>query len=179
MARSPAFWARTEWVETHEDELRKHAVAYFNTDGNGRGFLGVGGSHVLEAFLNGVARDITDPETHESVWKRLQALRLVRADIGERAQRVRTRANLHIDALGSGSDYSPFLQHAGIASANLGYGGEDQGGVYHSVYDDFYWYTHFSDTNFVYGRALAQTVGTAVMRHRQCAAHSLRLHRAL
>jgi N-acetylated-alpha-linked acidic dipeptidase len=160
----PGLLGSTEWVETHDDELRKHAVAYFNTDGNGRGFLGVGGSHVLEAFLNGVARDITDPETNGSVWKRLQALRLVRATSGSERADVHTRANLHIEALGSGSDYSPFLQHAGIASANLGYGGEDEGGIYHSIYDDFYWYTHFSDTNFVYGRALAQTVGTAVMR---------------
>jgi N-acetylated-alpha-linked acidic dipeptidase len=160
----PGLLGSTEWVETHEDELRQHAVAYFNTDGNARGFLSVGGSHVLEAFLNGVARDITDPETNVSLWKRLQSLRLVRATSGSERADVRTRANLHIDALGSGSDYSPFLQHDGIASANIGFGGEDEGGVYHSVYDDFYWYTHFSDTNFVYGRALAQTVGTAVMR---------------
>jgi N-acetylated-alpha-linked acidic dipeptidase len=160
----PGLLGSTEWVETHVDELRQHAVAYFNTDGNGRGFLNVGGSHVLEAFLNGVAHDITDPETNGPVWKRMQAERLMRATSGGERTELRTRANLHIEALGSGSDYSPFLQHAGIASANLGYGGEDQGGIYHSVYDDFYWYTHFSDTSFVYGRALAQTVGTAVMR---------------
>jgi N-acetylated-alpha-linked acidic dipeptidase len=160
----PGLLGSTEWVETHEDELRQHAVAYFNTDGNGRGFLGVGGSHVLEALLNSVARDVDDPETHESAWKRLQALRLVRATSASERSDVRTRANLHIEALGSGSDYSPFLQHVGVASANIGYGGESEGGVYHSIYDDFYWYTHFSDTNFVYGRALAQTVGTAVMR---------------
>ena len=79
-------------------------------------------------------------------------------------QEVRQRADLRIDALGSGSDYTAFLQHLGIAALNLGYGGEDGGGIYHSIYDDFYWYTHFSDTQFVYGRALAQTVGTAVMR---------------
>src|SRR6202050_3007511 len=136
----PGLLGSTEWVETHEDELRQHAVAYFNTDGNARGFLSVGGSHVLEAFLNGVARDITDPETNGPVWKRMQAERLMRATSGGERAELRNRANLHIDALGSGSDYSPFLQHAGIASANLGYGGEDQGGIYHSVYDDFYWY---------------------------------------
>jgi N-acetylated-alpha-linked acidic dipeptidase len=118
---------------------------------------------VLEAFLNGVARDVTDPETHLSVWKRWQAREIVDGNTGARNE-ARTRANLRISALGSGSDYSPFLQHDGIASANLGFGGEDRGGVYHSVYDDFYWYTHFSDTDFVYGRALSQTVGTAVMR---------------
>ena len=52
----------------------------------------------------------------------------------------------------------------GIASLNLGFGGEDREGIYHSIYDDFYWYTHFADTDFVYGRALAQTAGIAVMR---------------
>ena len=51
-----------------------------------------------------------------------------------------------------------------MPSLNLGYGGEDGGGIYHSIYDDFYWYTHFSDTDFIYGRALSQTAGTAVMR---------------
>jgi N-acetylated-alpha-linked acidic dipeptidase len=159
----PALLGSTEWDETHEAELQQHAVAYFNTDGNGRGYLGVGGSHILEAFLNGVARDITDPETNVSAWQRMQARRIRTGTPGERAE-ARSRANLRIEALGSGSDYSSFLQHSGIPSANLGYGGEDQGGVYHSVYDDFYWYTHFSDTSFVYGKALAQTVGTAVMR---------------
>jgi N-acetylated-alpha-linked acidic dipeptidase len=160
----PGLLGSTEWVETHEDELRQHAVAYFNTDGNGRGYLGVGGSHILESFLNGVAHDVQDPESQLTVWQRLQAERIRRATSASERNDARTRANLHIDALGSGSDYSPFLQHVGIASANLGYGGEDDGGVYHSIYDDFAWYTHFADTNFVYGRALAQTVGTAVMR---------------
>jgi N-acetylated-alpha-linked acidic dipeptidase len=159
----PALLGSTEWDETHEAELQQHAVAYFNTDGNGRGYLGVGGSHILEAFLNGVARDITDPETNVSAWQRMQARRIRTGTPSERTE-ARNRANLRIEALGSGSDYSSFLQHSGIASANLGYGGEDQGGVYHSLYDDFYWYTHFSDTSFVYGKALAQTVGTAVMR---------------
>jgi N-acetylated-alpha-linked acidic dipeptidase len=79
-------------------------------------------------------------------------------------QEARQRPDLRIGALGSGSDYSAFIDHLGVASLSLGYGGEDEGGIYHSVYDDFYWYTHFADTNFVYGRALAQTAGTAVMR---------------
>src|SRR5207247_7117171 len=60
--------------------------------------------------------------------------------------------------------YTPCLQHVGVASLKLGFGGEDGGGIYHSIYDDFKWYTTFDDTAFVYGRALAQTVGTAVMR---------------
>ena len=89
--------------------------------------------------------------------------RIANPDAAER-QEARNRADLRIGALGSGSDYTAFLDHLGIASLNLGFGGEDGGGIYHSIYDDFYWYTHFSDTDFVYGRALAQTAGTAVMR---------------
>ncbi|MEP6507131.1 MAG: transferrin receptor-like dimerization domain-containing protein [Gemmatimonadales bacterium] len=159
----PGLLGSTEWVETHQDDLAKHAVAYINSDTNGRGYLGIEGSHILEKFINGVERDIMDPETNVSVWKRNQALTLRTGSTEERKE-MRDREDQRIDALGSGSDYSPFLQHLGIPSLNLGYGGEDNGGIYHSIYDDFYWYTHFSDTAFVYGRALAQTVGTAVMR---------------
>ncbi|MDQ2890140.1 MAG: M28 family metallopeptidase [Gemmatimonadota bacterium] len=159
----PGLLGSTEWAETHADDLAKHAVAYLNSDTNGRGFLGVSGSHVLEKFINGVMRDITDPETGASVDKRARARDLERASPATRRE-LRARDDLHIGALGSGSDYTAFLQHVGVPSMNLGFGGEDAGGVYHSVYDDFYWYTHFSDTSFVYGRALAQTVGTAVMR---------------
>jgi N-acetylated-alpha-linked acidic dipeptidase len=159
----PGLLGSTEWVETHADELKSKAVAYLNTDSNGRGFLDMEGSHVLERFLNDVARDITDPETRLSVWKRKQ-LSTIRSGSPDARKEARNRADLRIGALGSGSDFTPFLQHLGIASLNLGYGGEDDGGIYHSIYDDFYWFTHFSDTSFVYGRALAQTVGTAVMR---------------
>ncbi|HEY7899113.1 MAG TPA: transferrin receptor-like dimerization domain-containing protein [Gemmatimonadaceae bacterium] len=159
----PGLLGSTEWAETHAAELAQHAVAYLNTDTNGRGYLGVSGSHVLEKFINGVMRDITDPETGATVERRLRARSMERASAATRKE-LRTRDDLHIGALGSGSDYTAFLQHVGVPSMNLGFGGEDQGGVYHSVYDDFYWYTHFSDTSFVYGRALAQTVGTAAMR---------------
>ena len=149
----------TEWAEAHQDELRKNGAVYLNSDGNGRGYLGVEGSHTLEKFINSVARDIEDPETKLTVWKRLQ-LRMISAQGAE----ARTRPDLRIGALGSGSDYTAFLDYLGVASVNLGFGGEDQGGIYHSVYDDFYWYTHFADTDFVYARALAQTAGTSVMR---------------
>jgi N-acetylated-alpha-linked acidic dipeptidase len=144
--------------------LRAHGVAYINSDSNGRGYLGVEGSHTLEKFSNDVARDISDPETKLSVWKRDQLRQIANAKSSEQRKEIRDRVDLRIPALGSGSDYTAFLQHDGLASLNIGFGGEDGGGIYHSIYDDFYWYTHFSDTEFVYGRALAQTGGTAVMR---------------
>jgi N-acetylated-alpha-linked acidic dipeptidase len=160
----PALLGSTEWVEAHADELAHKAVAYLNSDTNGRGYLGMGGSHTLEEFINDVARDIEDPETKLTVWKRNQLNDVANARSPEVREEARHRANLRIGALGSGSDWTPFLQHVGIASLNLGYGGEDGGGIYHSIYDDFKWFTSFDDTSFVYGRALAQTMGTAVMR---------------
>jgi N-acetylated-alpha-linked acidic dipeptidase len=160
----PGLLGSTEWGETHADELRQHAVAYINSDGNDRGYLSMGGSHTLEAFMNGVVRDIQDPEKKIPVWKRSQLKAIDDAKTPEDRKDIRDRADLRLDALGSGSDWTVFLDHLGIASLDLSYGGEDGGGIYHSIYDDFYWYTHFSDTDFSYGRALSQTAGTAVIR---------------
>ncbi|MBZ5702780.1 MAG: M28 family metallopeptidase [Acidobacteriia bacterium] len=160
----PGLLGSTEWAEEHAEELRQHAVAYINSDTNGRGYLDMLGSHTLEQFLNGIARDVQDPETRLSVWKRRQLHDIATAHSAEEKQELRQRADLRIEALGSGSDYTAFLQHLGVASLNIGFDGEDEGGIYHSIYDDFYWYTHFSDTDFVYGRALAQTGGSAVLR---------------
>jgi N-acetylated-alpha-linked acidic dipeptidase len=159
----PALLGSTEWVEAHGDELARYGVAYINTDGNGRGFLGAGGSHTLEKLVNEVIKDVEDPETKLTVWKRAQ-LAEIRYGSPDDRRDARSRADLKIDALGSGSDFTPFLQHAGVATLALGFGGEDGGGIYHSIYDDFYWFTHFSDTSFVYGKALAQVVGSTVMR---------------
>jgi len=163
-AEEPGLIGSTEFAEEHADELKAHAVVYVNSDTNGRGYFGVEGSHMLEKFINDVARDVQDPETKLSVWKRAQLRQIGRPDDISERQEARSRPDLRIGALGSGSDYGAFLQHDGVAALNLGFGGEDGGGIYHSIYDDFYWYTHFSDTDFVYGRALAQTAGTAVMR---------------
>lgn len=160
----PGLLGSTEWAEEHYTDLRAHAVAYINSDGNGRGYLGIAGSHSLEKFSNDIAKEILDPETKLTAWKRHQLREIADAHTPEQRQEARQRTDWRIGPLGSGSDYTAFLQHDGVASLNIGFGGEDGGGIYHSIYDDFYWYTHFSDTDFVYGRALAQTGGTAVMR---------------
>ncbi len=160
----PGLLGSTEWVETHADLLNKNAVVYINSDSNDRGFLGVSGSHTIEKFINEVARDVTDPEKKISVSDRARAARILNGGPDGRRE-ARERADLRISALGSGSDYTAFLDHAGIASLNLGYGGEgNTGGVYHSVYDSFDHYTRFGDPDFAYGIALAQTGGRAVLR---------------
>ncbi|HKN24625.1 MAG TPA: transferrin receptor-like dimerization domain-containing protein [Candidatus Acidoferrum sp.] len=160
----PGLLGSTEWVETHLDDLRKHAVMYINSDSNSRGYLEVEGSHTLEHFINDVARDVQDPETKLSAWKRSQLKQIADASSAEERREVRERHDLRLDMLGGGSDHAPFINFAGVASLGIGYGGEDHGGIYHSIYDDFYWYTHFSDYDFIYGRALCQTGGTAMMR---------------
>ena len=160
----PALLGSTEWVESHAAELSEHAVAYFNSDGNSRGYFRAEGSSSLENFVDSVVKDIEDPETKMSVLKRERLVAVSKATTEGRAE-LRSRPDLRLAALGSGSDYTAFIHHLGIASVNLGYGGEDEGGgQYHSIYDDFYWYTHFMDTDFAYGRALAQTGGTMMMR---------------
>jgi N-acetylated-alpha-linked acidic dipeptidase len=160
----PGLLGSTEWVETHVDELKQHAIMYVNSDSNSRGFLEMEGSHTLEHFMNDVARDVQDPETKLSVWKRAQLKEIEDASSPEERRELRERHDMRLDMLGGGSDHAPFINFAGVASIGIGYGGEDHGGIYHSIYDDFYWYTHFSDYDFVYGRALCQTGGTAIMR---------------
>jgi len=147
----------TEWVETHADELRQKAVVYVNTDSNGRGFLRGGGSPTLEAFFSQVARDVIDPQTGVSVGERAWAYSVFR---GGSAEHVPYR----LSALGSGSDYASFLQHLGIASLNVGYGGENRGGIGHSIYDTFPYYERFGDPGFAYGATLAKTTGRIILR---------------
>ena len=160
----PGLLGSVEWVETHVDELKKHAIAYINSDSNNRGFIDTGGTQDLERFISNVARDIQDPETKMTAFERAHLDSIASAKTGEEKKERRNRTNLIVDALGDGSDFTAFQDFAGISTLNVEYGGEDDGTQYHSIYDDFYWYTHFVDTDFVYGRALAQTIGTAMMR---------------
>jgi N-acetylated-alpha-linked acidic dipeptidase len=160
----PMLLGSTAWAETHGREFQEHAAVYINSDSNGRGYLLMEGSHSLEHFMNNVARNIKDPESKLSVFERERLAGITEAKSDEERKELRQRADLRMNALGSGTDYTAFVDHLGIASLNLGYEGEDDGGIYHSIYDDFYWFTHFSDTDFAYGVAMSQTIGTAVMR---------------
>jgi N-acetylated-alpha-linked acidic dipeptidase len=160
----PGLLGSVEWVETHLAELQKHAVAYLNSDSNERGHFLSGGTQDLQRVVSGVARDIQDPETHLSILQRAHLVGISEAKNAEDRAEVRKRADLDVSALGDGSDFTAFQDFAGISTLDLGFGGEDDGDQYHSIYDDFYWYTHFVDTDFSYGRALAQTAGTTILR---------------
>jgi N-acetylated-alpha-linked acidic dipeptidase len=155
----------TEWAEKHQEELRRKAVAYINSDTTGKGWLNMSGSHSLQAFINEVARDVDDPRgTGKSVIDAKRARLIEQAKTEPERETIRERRDILIDALGSGSDYTVFLDYLQVASLNLGFDGDDGGGVYHSIYDSFYWYTHFSDGDFTHGAALSKVMGTAVLR---------------
>jgi N-acetylated-alpha-linked acidic dipeptidase len=160
----PGLLGSVEWVETHVEELKKHAVTYINSDSNARGFLHVGGTQDLQSVVGAVAHDITDPEKNVSAWERAHLRAIIHAKDAEERSKLRKRNDLTVTELGDGSDYTAFQDFAGISSLNVGFGGEYEGDQYHSIYDDFYWYTHFADQDFSYERALAQTAGTLVLR---------------
>ncbi len=160
----PGLIGSTEWVEHHARELQSKVVTYINSDGNGRGFLYAEGSHTLEQMVSDVARDVTDPQTHVSVLERRKsALAATSLTIKEKKE-ILSSSSMTIGALGSGSDYSPFIQHSGIPALNIGFGGEDDGGEYHSIYDSYDLYKRFKDPKFEYGIALANTCGRITLR---------------
>lgn len=160
----PGLLGSTEWVEAHAAELQQKAVAYINSDGNSRGFLGIGGSHALEPFAGEVAKGITDPQTRVSIFERKQAADIVSAATIKAKKELLGKKDMTISALGSGSDYSSFLQHLGIPSLNVGFGGEGAGGEYHSIYDTYENYSRFKDPGFEYGVALSKFGGHAALR---------------
>ena len=155
-AEEPGLLGSTEWVETHADELREKAVAYINTDATGRGFLGAGGSHTLEQFFGEITTEVDDPQTGVTVFDRANAETM--ASGGEKMD------HFELSALGSGSDYSPFFQHLGIAAFNMGFGGESSGGEYHTMYDSYAHYKRFKDPDFSYGAALVKVAGRTTLR---------------
>ena len=159
----PSLLGSTEWVEDHQEELKQKAVAYINSDGNGRGFIGASGSHTLETFFNEIASDVMDPQTGISIKDRRYAKMVTDADKNNRAKLFGNKY-LKLGALGAGSDYSPFFQYLGIASMNLGFGGEDNDGQYHSIYDSYDLYTRFKDPGHKYGITLSKTAGRIVLR---------------
>jgi N-acetylated-alpha-linked acidic dipeptidase len=168
----PGLLGSTEWAETHADELQHKAVLYLNSDTNSRGFLKVGGSHSLQRLVNDVALSVKDPETGITARERLRAKTLIDGyekgaseDQKKDAKLAAVGGDLAIEALGSGSDFSPFLQHLGVTSLSVEYGGEsDQEGVYHSDYDSYDHYERFGDPGFVYGIAETETVGHVILR---------------
>jgi N-acetylated-alpha-linked acidic dipeptidase len=161
----PSLIGSTEWVETHAAELQQKAVVYINSDGNSRGYLNAEGSHGLEPFVNEVARDVIDPETGIPVIDRRHSRELVNAaEAGRLKKELFQKKTMTIGAMGSGSDYSPFIQHLGIPSLDFGYGGEGAGGEYHSIYDSYDNYRRFKDPSFQYGVALAKTAGRTTLR---------------
>jgi N-acetylated-alpha-linked acidic dipeptidase len=163
-AEEPGLMGSTEWVEDHALELQSKAVAYINSDGNGRGFLGVQGSHALSNFVTDISKSVIDPQAGVSVFERQKANSATNASTSKSKKEIFEATTYPLGAMGSGSDYSSFIQHIGVPSLNIGYGGEDAGGEYHSIYDSYDHYSRFKDAEFKYGVTLAKTSGRAVLR---------------
>jgi N-acetylated-alpha-linked acidic dipeptidase len=153
----------TEWAEKHKAELQQKAVAYINTDSTGKGWLSAGGSHGLQQFLGEVAKDVMDPRTGKPVFEEARRRAILGEPEGDRPAAENDQA-FRISPLGSGSDYTPFLQHLTLSALNVGFGGESPGGIYHSAYDTVKWYQTYSDTDYSYGRTLSQLTGTLLLR---------------
>ena len=160
----PSLLGSTEWVEYHAEELKKKVVLYINSDGNERGFVDVEGSQGLENFFNEISGDITDPQTGVTVRERFVSKKIADASSAKEKKEWMERKMVTMGALGAGSDYSPFIQHLGIPSLNIGYGGEGDGGEYHSIYDSYDMYRRFKDPGFVYGVVQAKTTGRITLR---------------
>jgi N-acetylated-alpha-linked acidic dipeptidase len=163
-AEEPGLMGSTEWAEDHAKELQEKAVVYINSDSNARGFLSAEGSHALETLITEISKDVEDPQTKVPVFDRARASNAVNASSAKDKKEAMTRNQMRLGAMGSGSDYSSFIQHLGVPSLDLGYGGESSGGEYHSIYDSYDDYTRFKDRGFVYGVALAKTAGRSVLR---------------
>jgi N-acetylated-alpha-linked acidic dipeptidase len=160
----PGLIGSTEYVEDHDKELQQKAVVYINSDGNGRGFYGGGGSQALEPFMDEITKTVNDPQTNVSIFDRKRARELVTAASVKDKKEILARKVDPLAPLGSGSDFSSFLQHLGIPTLDLAFGGEDGGGEYHSIYDSFDDYRRFKDPTFEYGVALSKTAGHAILR---------------
>ncbi len=163
-AEEPGLIGSTEWVEDHAKELQQKAVIYINSDGNGRGFLNVDGSHALENLVTEISKEVKDPQTGVSVFERERANSAIKATSAKDKKEALSKNKFTVEAMGSGSDYSSFIQHLGIPSLDFGFGGENAGGEYHSIYDSYDDYRRFKDPGFEYGVALAKTAGRAALR---------------
>ena len=172
-AEEPMLMGSTEWGEAHAAELKKKAILYINSDANERGFLDAAGSHDFQHLVNEVAADVIDPETGVSIGQRLRAKMRVAALAPAASEHLKAEAKIatdtgrdfDIEALGSGSDFSVFLDHLGVPALDVGFAEEGHsGGVYHSRYDTFEHHSRFVDPGFVYDATLARTIGRLVQR---------------
>jgi N-acetylated-alpha-linked acidic dipeptidase len=154
----------TEWVENHAAALRDKAVAYLNMDAavSGANF-GASGVPSLWKAIREATRAVNDPKTGKTVYQQWQdRVREERPEADSSMGNGEGAGEARIGALGSGSDYTPFLQHLGVPSVDMGFGGDY--GVYHSAYDSFHWMSRFGDPTFAYHVAAAQLWGTLALR---------------
>jgi N-acetylated-alpha-linked acidic dipeptidase len=167
-AEEEGLMGSTEWAEQHENNLA-HAVAYFNTD------VGVAGPNFnaeavpsLKQFVREVTKQVPSPKggTVYDVWKKTQeeaneARGTASTSGGPSRFNAQVENDVRVGDLGSGSDYTPFIQHLGVPSTDIGSGGPY--GVYHSVFDNYNWFIKFADPTFVYEQQQARVFGLEIL----------------
>lgn len=165
-AEEPGLIGSTEWVEGNQAELQQKAVAYINTDVGVTGpNFGASATPSLSELVREVTRDVADPDSGRRVYDTWRAHlthpRNVPEPSGEGGG-AGPSVEVPLGALGAGSDFCPFFDHAGIPSIDVSFAGDY--GVYHSLYDDFYWMKHFGDPAFAYHVVLARVLGLLALR---------------
>jgi N-acetylated-alpha-linked acidic dipeptidase len=171
----PGLLGSTEWVEANRALLRQKAVAYINTDVGVTGpVFAASATPSLDDLVRGVARNVKDPDTSGSIYEawREHVTRTKKEEkpveqpeqsaSGSAAVSPTRPGEVPLGALGAGSDFCPFFDHAGIAAIDISFAGAY--GVYHSLYDDFYWMKHFGDPDFEYQITLARVLGVLALR---------------
>jgi N-acetylated-alpha-linked acidic dipeptidase len=162
----------TEWVEQHESELR-NSPAYFNVDVAVSGpKFGASSVPSLKQFIRDIARDVPSPKggTVYDAWQKSAqpetpaATQSPTEAIGDsrRTPAAQVKSDVPVGDLGSGSDYTAFLQHLGVPSSDISSSGPY--GVYHSVFDNFNWFKKFGDPDFVYEQEMARVLGLEAVR---------------
>ena len=167
-AEEEGLMGSTEWAEGHADHLA-HAVAYFNTD------VGVSGPNFnasavpsLKEFVRDVTRQVQSPKggTVYEQWLKSQSENPRRRGTGANPATAPTNSTINAEGvrvgdLGSGSDYTPFIQHLGVPSTDIGSDGPY--GVYHSVFDNYNWFIRNADPTFVYEQQQARVFGLEIL----------------
>ncbi len=166
-AEEEGLMGSTEWVEDHMAIL-KNAVAYFNMDVGVAGpEFGASAVPSLQRFIHQITRAVPSPSASASTNPSVYDIWNAHSDTASNEHRgsnspLKTNGEPHVGDLGSGSDFTPFLQHAGVPSTDIGSGGPY--GVYHSAFDNYAWFVQNADPHFLYLQEMARVFGLEVLR---------------
>jgi N-acetylated-alpha-linked acidic dipeptidase len=147
----------TEYAEEFGPKLQRELIVYLNRESYTKGDFGAGGVHSLQPFLNEVTKDVRMPDSDQSIFEAWMEKAGEKRSLDYNGDR-----QVRLGALGSGSDYTAFLDHLGIPSINLGFSSGN--GIYHSRYDSHWFFTTYGDPEFKYGEKLSELAALFLLR---------------